>query len=413
MTDSESIIYMEMLKPFYFVKIWPKDAYPKSRIKEAVKLFQQMDQLLFQISEKIKTKEFERERVLSRLNDLKYCHERIHERVEFKKNMLKSLNLEANEACRRRATNSSHKLNLWMLHRCKKLSDEKKFLRDMNSRQQREAVSISTLPSKQSMRNTIKAVCDELMEMRKEKKAVEAKIKNAEKRLEAIKEEIWCSMEDLKDEHRRNDAYVCILEQRKVYKNDDDDYWVLKYHNLESMHSHNFFCHMENPETNLTHNTPSRLEDEADNVNERYIVGSDLDSLPFCYVIIWPQDVLPRTMFKEALKLFEKRDQRLLHISEKIRDKVDVVVCDELTKMKKEKQRLEAIVEDAEKEFEGVKEEIWCHIEHLKDKHHRSEASVCVLQQRKVGRKDRWFFEFCYLESIHTGDTKEAKSAST
>ncbi|XP_028783421.1 uncharacterized protein LOC114739521 [Neltuma alba] len=153
--------------------------------------------------------------------------------------------------------------------------------------------------------------------------------------------------------------------------------------------------------------------------------------------------------------MFEKKDQQHLHLSEKIREKVlerelvigrlenlkynlrklnqrigeimanakrdpppeDVdgqAVCDELMEKKEEeKQTLEAKLKEVEKEFEDIKEEIWSNVDHLKEKHHRNEASVCTLDRKKIRRKDRWFFLFCNLESIQAGITSMNTSSDT
>ncbi|KAI9112142.1 hypothetical protein K1719_016665 [Acacia pycnantha] len=191
-------------------------------------------------------------------------------------------------------------------------------------------------------------------------------------------------------------------------------------------------------------------EEEGDNFKSR----KDLDvSLPFCFVTIWPKDATFRDLFKEAIKMFKKKDQQHLQLSEKIREKVlerELVIgrledlrynlrklnlkiseignakrattedvdshaeCDEVMEKKmKEKQTFEAKIKDVEKEFEDIKEEIWSHVEDLKVKHHRNEASVCMLDQHKNRGKFRWFFSFCDLESIHTGFTSMNTSSNT
>ncbi|XP_054782249.1 uncharacterized protein LOC129289502 [Prosopis cineraria] len=250
--------------PFYFVKIWPNDVAPKSRIKDAVMLFEQMDQPHFQTSQKMKRKLFEWEQEVSRLDELNCYHHGVLEKIQFQESMLENLKpklhnfCSADETRKWRTTKSActteqgvdiHKLNFLMLHKTKKLCEENKLLRDMTYRQPREVAAIlpfqtyneetknsteaernCTKISKQSIRKTLKGVCDELMEMRKEKKALETKMKKADKKSGAIKQGIRCLV---KQRHRK-EAYFCILDQRRIY---DEECWVLQYRNLESVHS--------------------------------------------------------------------------------------------------------------------------------------------------------------------------------
>ncbi|KAJ7961414.1 proton pump-interactor 1-like [Quillaja saponaria] len=88
----------------------------------------------------------------------------------------------------------------------------------------REAVDNAAMMSKiwsskglrKAMKNQVKRICDDVIAIRKKRKALEPKIKHASKELEAIHKEIWSYQTHLKDKHQgKEEAYVCILELSK------------------------------------------------------------------------------------------------------------------------------------------------------------------------------------------------------
>ncbi|KAJ1394411.1 hypothetical protein SESBI_34212 [Sesbania bispinosa] len=279
--------------PFCFVKILPTypDAHSIHTIQEAVRLFEQNDQVLFQISENIREKVFDRERLLSRLRDLKnYYLYRHKQSTAWKMDILSHLHMAldnfslANKPHKGRAIKSStteeeldnKKLNFRMLHGSRNLAEEKQLLRDMNMCQKTNDASSSPLSElmekiqrkysfsnyhckqnncdkllkemkhfevtgknsahlKESIRKQVKIMTDELMEIWKKKRELETKIKRVEKGIESINEEIWSFQKHLKDKNYRKDASLFILQESKI-----DECWVLKYCNLEyqSIHFH-------------------------------------------------------------------------------------------------------------------------------------------------------------------------------
>ncbi|XP_028234965.1 uncharacterized protein LOC114414742 isoform X4 [Glycine soja] len=199
------------------------------------------DQLKFQIREKV----IERARMVFRLNDLEnYNLYRRNYGIARKMDILRHLHLAldnfscANKPHKGRAIKSctteeldNKKLNYMMLHGTRNLIEEKKLLRNKNMCHKTDDASSSRLLElmknvqmkyssynhhckqkncdklhkeikrfevtrkksaqlKQGIRNHVKIMSDELMEMRKKKHALETKIKHVNREIEVINEEI-------------------------------------------------------------------------------------------------------------------------------------------------------------------------------------------------------------------------------
>ncbi|KAK7243951.1 hypothetical protein RIF29_38766 [Crotalaria pallida] len=230
----------EQLLPFCVVIIWSQNNDASRTMQKVVRLFEKREQQHFQISEKIKEKVLARERVLSRLHDLKNTDtNKLNASVDRIKNIMKHLYLAqdklsfANEAQRGRTSLSfsadekldNHKLNFRMLHKSKTLAEEKQVLREINVTKHKDAPSTSPLTELGEI-----IICDELMEMRTKKRKLETKIRQAEKELQAKNEEIWSFQTHLKEKHCKNEASLFVLKETKGVV---QDYWVLKWGNLE------------------------------------------------------------------------------------------------------------------------------------------------------------------------------------
>ncbi|KAG4403376.1 hypothetical protein AAZX31_01G090300 [Glycine max] len=230
------------------------------------------DQLKFQIREKV----IERARMVFRLNDLEnYNLYRRNYGIARKMDILRHLHLAldnfscANKPHKGRAIKSctteeldNKKLNYMMLHGTRNLIEEKKLLRNKNMCHKTDDASSSRLLElmknmkyssynhhckqkncdklhkeikrfevtrkksaqlKQGIRNHVKIMSDELMEMRKKKHALETKIKHVNREIEVINEEIIRSFQKhLKGRFCRNDAYLFMLQEMK-----NKGYWVL------------------------------------------------------------------------------------------------------------------------------------------------------------------------------------------
>eukprot|EP00256_Glycine_max_P051698 XP_014617777.1 uncharacterized protein LOC102669268 isoform X4 [Glycine max] len=229
------------------------------------------DQLKFQIREKV----IERARMVFRLNDLEnYNLYRRNYGIARKMDILRHLHLAldnfscANKPHKGRAIKSctteelDNKLNYMMLHGTRNLIEEKKLLRNKNMCHKTDDASSSRLLElmknmkyssynhhckqkncdklhkeikrfevtrkksaqlKQGIRNHVKIMSDELMEMRKKKHALETKIKHVNREIEVINEEIIRSFQKhLKGRFCRNDAYLFMLQEMK-----NKGYWVL------------------------------------------------------------------------------------------------------------------------------------------------------------------------------------------
>ncbi|XP_028783514.1 uncharacterized protein LOC114739602 [Neltuma alba] len=254
-----------------------------------------MDQRLLQISEKIRDKVFRREDVLYRLRILKKSDlYELSRSIQGKKDSLTRLNtaLDYFSFPLSRASEEKlekHKLNFRMQHKTNNnLAQERKLFREMNLSRERNnasALSIAELrfnvsaychhhdnrmkrdmllekikqfevtrkvPKglREAVKNQIKAVCDELMEMRKKKKGVEAKIKVADKDLEAINEEIWSFQEHLKGDYQRKEASLFFLRTT-----DTDNGWVLKCGKLNNNSIHFNTTSAENAQDQIQPNT--------------------------------------------------------------------------------------------------------------------------------------------------------------
>ncbi|KAI9112333.1 hypothetical protein K1719_016856 [Acacia pycnantha] len=222
---------------FCFINVRPKDALAaKSLIQDSAKLLEEMDQRLFQISESLREKAINRENVISRLNYLlNYSLYRLKGSIDGKKNLLihlyKALDIMSfpNSCSTSQEKLIKHKLNFRKQHKMKNLAQEKNLFRDINVSQ--ETNNDSALPKeelsdmlwqiqwkyahyhhhykqnkceklaedikkfkvtrkiskglKETVRNQVKVICEELMEIRKKKRALEAEIKVAEKELKA------------------------------------------------------------------------------------------------------------------------------------------------------------------------------------------------------------------------------------
>ncbi|KAK7390529.1 hypothetical protein VNO78_25837 [Psophocarpus tetragonolobus] len=214
---------------------------------------------------------FEREKLLSRLNDLKnYYLYRHNQSTSWKLDILNLLHLaldnlsfankphkgRAIKPCIREEEIDNKKLNYMVLHGCKNLSEEKQLVRNKHMCHITDDASSSPLSEimktvetkysfynhhykqnncdkvlkeikhfevtrkksaelKETIRNHVKIMSDELLEMRKKKKTLETKIKHAEKQIEVINEELWSFHKHLKDRNCRKDASLFMLQEMK------------------------------------------------------------------------------------------------------------------------------------------------------------------------------------------------------
>ncbi|XP_020974175.1 uncharacterized protein LOC107634336 isoform X2 [Arachis ipaensis] len=268
---------------FCVVKIWPKDSDMDSNVIQVLRLFERKDEHIFRISEKIRDKVvceiinmFGREKLVQRMNNLKtYYLNSINGSIEEKKKILtqlyQALDLLSFEIKRR----GKELLTLKMLHTSKNLAQENSVLRKINVNQQQLRESDTTTSTshltelreiiqwtyrysyypynqnydtllqqlkkvekditcdlRECLKNQVKFICDELMEMRKKKRAVETKIKHAEREIEWINEEIWSFQIHLKDNHCRKEASLCILTKWKGGRHSDSK-WDVRCGNLE------------------------------------------------------------------------------------------------------------------------------------------------------------------------------------
>ncbi|KAI4356246.1 hypothetical protein L6164_000280 [Bauhinia variegata] len=281
--------------PFYFVNIWQKDVTRITRIKDAIKLFEEGEQYHFEISEKIKLKMLDRDRLISKLNDLENDYQRLKGNVSNSRDSLQDKYKALDEirfldkADRGRSIKSSsnrkqlrehpHEMKFQILHGCKTIPEERRALQETKLLDQWDAVSVSPLqgissptlinklhgeiqklprwknpiaivtimpktwtPLKHSIRNEAEIICDQLMEMRRKKKELENNIKIVEKDLEATNRKIWSfGRDDLKNEQDIKDASLCILNQTELY---DTKLWVLTSFNLEDhcKYGHTIYC---------------------------------------------------------------------------------------------------------------------------------------------------------------------------
>ncbi|KAI4357214.1 hypothetical protein L6164_001177 [Bauhinia variegata] len=251
--------------PFYFVNIWQKDVTFITRIKDAIKLFEEGEQYHFEISDKIKRKKLDRDRQISKLNDLNKDYQRLKGDVSMRRASLQDKYKALEEICfldkadRGRSIKSSsnkkqlkehtRQLKFQILHGCKTLAEERRALQEKKLLDQWGAASVSPLqgissptlsnklhgeiqnlprwkknpianvtimpktwtPLKQSIRNEAEIICDELMEMRRKKKELENNIKIVEKELESTNTKLWSfRIDDLKHEQDMKDASLCI-----------------------------------------------------------------------------------------------------------------------------------------------------------------------------------------------------------
>ncbi|XP_054779797.1 uncharacterized protein LOC129287609 [Prosopis cineraria] len=279
------VVIQKEVQRFCFVKILPKHGVDAESLgQEAVRLFEEKDLPLLQISETIRERVLnDREDAVSRLQHLKRKNlNRLKERIGRKKDSLIQLFMALDNMsfpkCSSEEKLEKHKLNFRMQHKTKNLAQEKQlFIRDINLSQERNNASISPVPElqfilseychhhdnrkkcdkrleeikqfevtrtiskglRETVKNQIKVVCDELMEMRKKKKGLEARIKVAEKELDAINEEIWSFQNHLKDKHHRKEASLFFLKTTEI-----DNGWVLKYGSLDnnSIHFNTIFA---------------------------------------------------------------------------------------------------------------------------------------------------------------------------
>ncbi|XP_072088679.1 uncharacterized protein [Arachis hypogaea] len=268
---------------FCVVKIWPKDSDMDSNAIQVLRLFERKDEQIFRISEKIRDKVvceiinmFGREKLVQRMNNLKtYYLNSINGSIEEKKKILtqlyQALDLLSFEIKRR----GKGLLTLKMLHTSKNLAQENSVLRKINVNQQQLRESDTTTSTshltelrkiiqwtyrysyypynqnydillqqlkkvekditcdlRECLKNQVKFICDELMEMRKKKRALETKIKHAEREIEWINEEIWSFQIHLKDNHCRKEASLCILTKWKGDRHSDSK-WDVRCGNLE------------------------------------------------------------------------------------------------------------------------------------------------------------------------------------
>ncbi|XP_057751781.1 uncharacterized protein LOC130969892 [Arachis stenosperma] len=239
---------------FCVVKIWPKDSDMDSNAIQVLRLFERKDEQIFRISEKIRDKVFGLEKLVQRMNNLKtYYLNSINGSIEEKKKILtqlyQALDLLSFEIKRR----GKELLTLKMLHTSKKLAQENSVLRKINMNQQQLRESDTTTSTshltelrkilkkvekditcdlRECLKNQVKFICDELMEMRKKKRALETKIKHAEREIEWINEEIWSFQIHLKDNHCRKEASLCILTKWKGDRHSDSK-WDVRCGNLE------------------------------------------------------------------------------------------------------------------------------------------------------------------------------------
>ncbi|KAI9112226.1 hypothetical protein K1719_016749 [Acacia pycnantha] len=198
--ETDHLVQKEVQR-FCFVRILPKDCVDaRSLVQNAINLFEEKDQRLLQISESITLRLNDREDAVSRLQRLKR-----EDFSEFKRSIAREKDLLT---------------QLYMA------LDE---------------LSFPKCSSQEKLQKHV--VCDELMEMRKEKKGLEAKIKVAEKEFEAINEEIWLFQEHLKGNHQRKEASLFFLKTMEI-----DNYWCLKYGNLDynSIHFNTVFAEIVN-----------------------------------------------------------------------------------------------------------------------------------------------------------------------
>ncbi|TKY63286.1 hypothetical protein E2542_SST13156 [Spatholobus suberectus] len=81
---------------------------------------------------------------------------------------------------------------------------------------------------KESIRNQVNIMSDELMEMRMKKHVLEAKIKAVNREIEVINEEIKFFQKNLRESNCRKDASLFMHQEMK-----SKEHWFLKYSNLE------------------------------------------------------------------------------------------------------------------------------------------------------------------------------------
>ncbi|KAJ7981474.1 proton pump-interactor 1-like [Quillaja saponaria] len=152
-----------------------------------------------------------------------------------------------------------HKLNFSMLHGSRSLAEEKQLLRQRSMSQQRHVASFVSVEVlgyiiksnyyqkkcekllmevkkfklanengavkcknrnskglKEAIRDQIKVICDEFMDIRKKQLALKTKVRHTEKEVEAINRDVCSLKKQLEPKHqRKNEAYQCILKLRK------------------------------------------------------------------------------------------------------------------------------------------------------------------------------------------------------
>ncbi|XLU48912.1 hypothetical protein S245_043726, partial [Arachis hypogaea] len=277
--------------PFCIVKIFPKDSFRMNNCKEVLSLFlEKDDEQSFQISEKIRNKVLGREKLFQRINDSKDSIEYINRSIEEKVWILRVLYETLDDLLSSEIKFRGEELLTLkkMLHKSKILTQEKSVLRKINVSQQQlresdDTTSILDLTEeliriflrqagwrnydiiknpyrhnydrilqelkkvkkettcddlRECLKNEVKFILNELMELNKKIWALETKIKNDEKKIEGINQQIWSFQTHLKGKHCKKEASLFLVKERKPeyqYNSEyaSEYYWEVGCGNLE------------------------------------------------------------------------------------------------------------------------------------------------------------------------------------
>ncbi|MED6161830.1 hypothetical protein PIB30_064453 [Stylosanthes scabra] len=276
----------KLVHQFYFVKLWPSEPDSVSQIKKQELTVEKMNRDIQEITDKIKEKTSEKDYVASRIESSYYWKMEWRDRVARKGKILSDLYLALDELCfmnnvpKRRSNKKkcfkeeldNHNLNALMRHGGMSLAEEKQILRNINNHQrdadkfqslevlrntiqwsyygnhcqkllreieqfqeQRKAVAANAstkgkIPRYVSMKNAlkdqIKIFCDESLDIRRKERAYCTKIRNAEKKQEAINQVIHSLKTKLEEKQKKKgEAFESISKLKQLYQEEVTNYY--------------------------------------------------------------------------------------------------------------------------------------------------------------------------------------------
>ncbi|KAK7272387.1 hypothetical protein RJT34_28937 [Clitoria ternatea] len=237
-----SVHVSKHVQRFYFVKLWPTDPDSISQVKKEENVVEKMNKEILEITEKIKEKMSERNRLNSRLESLD-CWQRVWKcRETGKGKILNDLHGTLDELCFLNNAPKRRSNKMWLegdLHNHIRwnayLNNWQKLLREIEQFLESAAGNaslkgkISNYESlRKAIKDEIKHLCDELTLKNKRKEMTDGtrRIRRTKKELEAIDQKIYSLRAELTERHqRKSQAYQSILKLKNSYDGEVIDHY--------------------------------------------------------------------------------------------------------------------------------------------------------------------------------------------